>query len=40
MKQLFLVCMTTVCLLSFQTIQGQQVVPAQGAQMIPAQKCK
>ena len=38
MKQLFLVCMTTVCLLSFQTIQGQQVVPAQGAQMIPAQK--
>ena len=36
MKQLFLVCMTTVCLLSFQ--QGQQVVPAQGAQMIPAQK--
>ena len=41
MKQLFLVCMTTVCLLSFQTIQGQQVVPAQGAQMIPAKKnCK
>ena len=38
MKQLFLVCMTTVCLLSFQTIQGQQVVPAQGAQMIPAKK--
>lgn len=40
MKQLFLICMTTVCLPSFQTIQGQQVVPAQGAQMIPAQKCK
>ena len=38
MKQLFLICMTTVCLPSFQTIQGQQVVPAQGAQMIPAQK--
>lgn len=38
MKQLFLICMTTVCLLSFQTIQGQQVVPAQGAQMIPAKK--
>ena len=29
--------MTTMCLLSFQTIQAQQVVPVQGAQMMPAQ---
>ncbi|MDD3036545.1 thioredoxin family protein [Bacteroides sp.] len=37
MKRLIFSCLTVVCLLSVQTTQGQQVVPAQGVQMTPAQ---